>query len=177
MQPLEANDYFLYDRLAENGDGVSDEERVVERLSQDDIVTALSAVPHDFRDVIVLVDIGDFSYADAAQILDIPVGTVMSRLHRGRRILKRELAESAAGGGDMKDPCAHCEEMMQPYLDRVLTDEEMVEAEAHLAECDVLPRRYRFEESLRVYVRQAVSEQMPAGAEGRSSAALRIPLE
>jgi RNA polymerase sigma-70 factor, ECF subfamily len=95
MQPLEANDYFLYDRLAENGDGVSDEEQVVERLSQDDIVTALSAVPHDFRDVIVLVDLGDFSYADAAQILDIPVGTVMSRLHRGRRILKRELAESA----------------------------------------------------------------------------------
>ena len=95
MQPLEANDYFLYDKLAENGDGVSDEEQVVERLSQDDIVTALSVVPHDFRDVLVLVDLGDFSYADAAQILDIPVGTVMSRLHRGRRILKRELAESA----------------------------------------------------------------------------------
>jgi RNA polymerase sigma-70 factor (ECF subfamily) len=95
MQPLEANDYFLYDKLAENGDGVSDEEQVVERLSQDDIVAALSAVPHDFRDVLVLVDLGDFSYADAAQILDIPVGTVMSRLHRGRRILKRELAESA----------------------------------------------------------------------------------
>jgi len=95
MQPLEANDYFLYDRLSESGDGVSDEDRVVERLSQDDIVTALSAVPHDFRDVLVLVDLGDFSYADTAQILDIPVGTVMSRLHRGRRILKRELAESA----------------------------------------------------------------------------------
>jgi RNA polymerase sigma-70 factor (ECF subfamily) len=95
MQPLEANDYFLYDRLAENGDGISDEEQVVERLSQDDIVTALSAVPHNFRDVLVLVDLGDFSYADTAQILDIPVGTVMSRLHRGRRILKRELAESA----------------------------------------------------------------------------------
>src|SRR6266540_7143174 len=52
-----------------------------------------SHVPHDFRDVLVLVDIGDFSYADTAQILDIPVGTVMSRLHRARRILKGELAE------------------------------------------------------------------------------------
>jgi RNA polymerase sigma-70 factor, ECF subfamily len=98
-QALEANDYFLYDRLAENNDGVSDEDRVVERLSQDDVVSALSAVPHDFRDVIVLVDIGDFSYQDAAQILDIPIGTVMSRLHRGRRILKRELAESATVEG------------------------------------------------------------------------------
>jgi RNA polymerase sigma-70 factor (ECF subfamily) len=99
MQGLEANDYFLYDRLTENDGGPSDEDRVVERLSQDDIVTALSAVPHDFRDVIVLVDIGDFSYQDAANILDIPIGTVMSRLHRGRRILKRELAESVAEEG------------------------------------------------------------------------------
>ena len=94
MQPLEANDYYLYDKLAESDGGLTDEDRVVERLSQDDIVSALSAVPHDFRDVIVLVDIGDFSYQDAAQILDIPIGTVMSRLHRGRRILKRELADN-----------------------------------------------------------------------------------
>jgi RNA polymerase sigma-70 factor (ECF subfamily) len=99
-QALEANDYFLYDRLAESDGGLSDEDRVVERLSQDDIVSALSSVPHDFRDVIVLVDIGDFSYQDAAQILDIPIGTVMSRLHRGRRILKRELAESVLQEGE-----------------------------------------------------------------------------
>src|SRR5947199_7562339 len=92
--PLEANDYYLYDKLAEADGTATDEERVVERLSQDDIVSALAAVPHDFRDVIVLVDIGDFSYQDAANILDIPIGTVMSRLHRGRRILKRELADS-----------------------------------------------------------------------------------
>jgi RNA polymerase sigma-70 factor (ECF subfamily) len=98
MQPLEEGDYFLYNKLEESaGDGTVEEDRVVERLSQDDIVDALAAVPHDFRDVIVLVDIGDFTYQDAAQILDIPVGTVMSRLHRGRRILKRELAESAIG--------------------------------------------------------------------------------
>ena len=58
---------------------------------------ALAEVPHDFRDVVVLVDIGDFTYADAAQILDIPIGTVMSRLHRGRRILKTRLAEEAVG--------------------------------------------------------------------------------
>ena len=97
FQPLEEGDYFLYNKLEETSDGPTDEERVVERLSQDDVVTALSAVPHDFRDVVVLVDIGDFTYADAAQILDIPVGTVMSRLHRGRRILKQAMAESAVG--------------------------------------------------------------------------------
>jgi RNA polymerase sigma-70 factor (ECF subfamily) len=97
IQPLEEGDYFLYNKLEESGDGLPDEERVVERLSQNDVVNALSSVPHDFRDVVVLVDIGDFSYADAAQILDIPVGTVMSRLHRGRRILKSAMADSAVG--------------------------------------------------------------------------------
>jgi len=95
-QPIEEGDYYLYNRLEENG-GATDVDEVVERLSQDSIVQALSSVPHDFRDVIVLVDIGDFSYQDAAQILDIPVGTVMSRLHRGRRLLKQALAESAVG--------------------------------------------------------------------------------
>ncbi len=98
-QPLEEGDYFLYNRLEEALPEVNrDEERIVERLSQDDIVAALSAVPHDFRDAVVLVDIGDFTYRDAAQILDVPIGTVMSRLHRGRRILKRELADRAVGG-------------------------------------------------------------------------------
>ena len=92
-QPLEEGDYFLYNKLEEQAGRPLEEEQVVERLSQENVVTALSSVPHDFRDVLVLVDIGEFSYAEAAQILDIPIGTVMSRLHRGRRILKHKLAE------------------------------------------------------------------------------------
>src|SRR6476660_7640581 len=99
MQPLEEGDYFLYNRLEESSrEPRSDQDAVVDRLSQDDVVAALSEVPHDFRDVLVLVDIGDFTYQDAAQILDIPIGTVMSRLHRGRRILKTALADQAVGG-------------------------------------------------------------------------------
>ncbi len=99
MQPLEEGDYFLYNKLEDSSrERRSDQDLVVDRLSQDDVVSALSAVPHDFRDVVVLVDIGDFTYQDAAQILDIPIGTVMSRLHRGRRILKTALAEQTVGG-------------------------------------------------------------------------------
>ena len=94
-QPLEEGDYYLYNRLSGSlPDANRQEDQVLRRLSQNDAVKALSAVPHDFRDVVVLVDIGDFSYQDAAQILDIPIGTVMSRLHRGRRILKKELADT-----------------------------------------------------------------------------------
>src|SRR6266508_392144 len=97
LQPLEEGDYFLYNRLESTlGDEKPDEARVIDRLSQNAVVEALAEVPHDFRDVVVLVDIGEFSYADAAQILDIPIGTVMSRLHRARRILKGELAEEVA---------------------------------------------------------------------------------
>jgi predicted anti-sigma-YlaC factor YlaD len=66
--------------------------------------------------------------------------------------------------------------MMQPYLDHVLTDEEMSRAEAHLAECEQCRRRYKFEESLRIYVRKAATEQMSAELR-QKLAALRIPLE
>jgi hypothetical protein len=73
------------------------------------------------------------------------------------------------------DPCAHCEEMMQPYIDHILTENERLEAEHHLDECDWCRRRYRFEESLRVYVRQVVTEPMSATLR-QKLAELRIPL-
>ena len=75
------------------------------------------------------------------------------------------------------DPCAHCEEVMQPFMDRVLTDAERGEAEAHLDECAYCRKRYRFEETLRQYVRQAVaSEPMPVELKTKL-AALRTPLQ
>jgi anti-sigma factor (TIGR02949 family) len=72
------------------------------------------------------------------------------------------------------DPCDWCEEVLQPYLDRELTDSEMQEAERHLAECSYCRKRYRFEETLRMYVRQAV-EPMPAEMKARL-AGLRLEL-
>jgi anti-sigma factor RsiW len=71
--------------------------------------------------------------------------------------------------------CEKCEELMQPYLDRVLTDAERIEAEAHLAECGWCEKRYRFEVSLRQYVRQSVQEPMPPQLKEKL-AALRTPL-
>jgi anti-sigma factor RsiW len=65
--------------------------------------------------------------------------------------------------------------MMQPYLDHILSEEERLEAEQHLEGCDWCRRRYRFEESLRVYVRQVVTEPMSAELKQKLSA-LRIPL-
>jgi RNA polymerase sigma-70 factor (ECF subfamily) len=98
QEPLDDDgDYYLYNRLAAAGPVPQDE--VLARLSGTAIVSALGDLPPTFREVVVLVDVGDFSYADAAEILGIPIGTVMSRLYRGRRALKRSLAERTAQEG------------------------------------------------------------------------------
>jgi mycothiol system anti-sigma-R factor len=75
----------------------------------------------------------------------------------------------------MFDPCAKCEEVLQPFLDRELSDAEVAEAESHLDECTYCRKRYRFEEQLRMYVRQAWAEEMPPDLKAKL-AALRTPL-
>ena len=72
-------------------------------------------------------------------------------------------------------PCEHCERMMQPFMDRVLSPAEREEAEAHLAGCDWCAKRYCFETRLRQYVRVAVDEPMPAALKAKL-AALRTEL-
>jgi mycothiol system anti-sigma-R factor len=72
--------------------------------------------------------------------------------------------------------CDECEQWMQPYMDRVLTDAERAEAEAHLNDCSYCRKRYRFEEHLRQFVRQSVSvEPMPVELK-QKLAELRTPL-
>jgi anti-sigma factor RsiW len=71
--------------------------------------------------------------------------------------------------------CDECERWMQPYMDRVLTDGERAEAEAHLDDCAYCRKRYRFEEHLRQFVHQAVIEPMPAELKQKLSQ-LRTPL-
>jgi anti-sigma factor (TIGR02949 family) len=74
------------------------------------------------------------------------------------------------------DPCARCEELIQPFLDRELNEVERLEAEAHLSLCSYCRKRYRFEAHLRRFVRQAVvAEPMPPELKARL-ADLRTPL-
>ena len=73
------------------------------------------------------------------------------------------------------DDCEKCEELLQPYLDRVLSDEERAEAERHLEGCSYCRKRYVFEEQIRQFVRQSVVEEMPPGLKAKLSA-LRTPL-
>jgi RNA polymerase sigma factor (sigma-70 family) len=72
---------------------------VFKDLMGDEVTKALNDLPVDFRTVILLCDIEDFSYEEIAGIIDIPIGTVRSRLHRARNILKEKLRNYAAGEG------------------------------------------------------------------------------
>jgi anti-sigma factor (TIGR02949 family) len=73
------------------------------------------------------------------------------------------------------DPCDKCEELLQPFLDRDLNDEERALAEEHLDMCSYCRKRYRFEEALRRFVRQAASEEMTPELKTKL-AELRTPL-
>jgi RNA polymerase sigma-70 factor (ECF subfamily) len=71
----------------------------VNEMLGDEITAAIQALPVDFRMIIILCDLEEFSYEEMARILDIPIGTVRSRLHRSRAILKESLASYAASKG------------------------------------------------------------------------------
>jgi anti-sigma factor (TIGR02949 family) len=78
-------------------------------------------------------------------------------------------------GGVGVDPCEKCEEMLQPFLDKQLSDAELAEAEEHLKGCSYCRKRYVFEEELRMFVRQAAVEEMPPDLK-QKLADLRTPL-
>ena len=93
-------------RLAKSDDTLEQtlayEPPVPEKLSDEEVLAALERLPEDFREVLLLADVEEFSYKEVAAALEIPMGTVMSRLSRGRRLLRNELAGLAASIGIKK---------------------------------------------------------------------------
>jgi len=72
---------------------------IPERLTDREILAALDRIPADYRAVIILVDVDEFAYKEASAILSVPIGTVMSRLSRGRKLLREQLGEAAKAYG------------------------------------------------------------------------------
>jgi RNA polymerase sigma-70 factor (ECF subfamily) len=97
----ELQDMYLYRRLASTQGGAarSAEDQLLEGLVEADIKRAVEELPENYRLPVLLADLEGFSYKEIAQILDIPIGTVMSRLHRGRKALERALWEFARQRG------------------------------------------------------------------------------
>ena len=77
----------------------SAEAEAIDHLPDSDVKEALQSIPEDFRLAVYLADVEGFSYQEVADIMKTPVGTVMSRLHRGRRLLRERLADYARDRG------------------------------------------------------------------------------
>ncbi|MGH8914575.1 MAG: sigma-70 family RNA polymerase sigma factor [Acidimicrobiia bacterium] len=95
-------DLYLYRRLGseESAEAArTTEDRVLEGLVESDIKKAVEDLPENFRIPVLLADLEGFSYKEIAEILDIPIGTVMSRLHRGRKAMQKSLWEFAMKRG------------------------------------------------------------------------------
>ena len=82
---------------------VAFEPPIPQSLTDDDILQAVERIPAKFSQVVLLADVEEFSYKEVADLLQIPIGTVMSRLHRGRRLLRQELTAHAAKFGIAAD--------------------------------------------------------------------------
>jgi RNA polymerase sigma-70 factor (ECF subfamily) len=98
---------FLYKRLGsidQSQLSSSAEDQMLELFTDDEVKTALESLPEDFRIPVLLSDVDGFSYKEIAEMLEIPIGTVMSRLHRGRKAMQKMLYEYARDRGLIVEP-------------------------------------------------------------------------
>jgi RNA polymerase sigma-70 factor, ECF subfamily len=100
----EVGEFDLYQELKSHDTQfeATPESIVLDSLVDSDIIDAIDDLPEQFRLAVVLSDIEGFSYAEMAEIMDVPMGTVMSRLHRGRKALQKRLWELARDRGIVK---------------------------------------------------------------------------
>ena len=109
----DVEDFYLYRRLGgleEARAGRSAEDELMDLFSEAEVQAAVEALPEQFRMAVLLADVEGFSYKEIASILDIPIGTVMSRLHRGRKNLQKALFEFATDQGLLRPPEVEQEE-------------------------------------------------------------------
>jgi RNA polymerase sigma-70 factor (ECF subfamily) len=103
----DVEDFYLYRRLGgidEARISKSAEDTMFELFTDDEVKDALESLPETFRMAVLLADVEGFAYKEIAEILDIPIGTVMSRLHRGRKALQKRLYEFAVERGIIARP-------------------------------------------------------------------------
>jgi RNA polymerase sigma-70 factor (ECF subfamily) len=97
--PDDLDEWYLYDKLGGRSVEASAETEVLEQIPDADVKAALESLPENFRIPVLLADVEGFSYKEIAEIMETPIGTVMSRLHRGRKALEKALWETARARG------------------------------------------------------------------------------
>ena len=103
----DVEELFLYKRLGsidQSRLSSSAEDQMLNLFTDDEVKNALESLPEDFRIPVLLSDVDGFSYKEIAEMLEIPMGTVMSRLHRGRKIMQKMLYEYARERGLIIEP-------------------------------------------------------------------------
>jgi RNA polymerase sigma-70 factor (ECF subfamily) len=103
----DVEELFLYKRLGsidQSQLSSSAEDQMLELFTDDEVKGALESLPEDFRIPVLLSDVDGFSYKEIAEMLEIPMGTVMSRLHRGRKAMQKMLYEYARERGLIVEP-------------------------------------------------------------------------
>ena len=93
--PDDIDEWYLFDKLGAQSVQGSAEDEVLDKLPDNDVKEALESLPENFRIPVLLADVEGFSYKEIAEIMETPIGTVMSRLHRGRKALEKALWETA----------------------------------------------------------------------------------
>ena len=103
----DVEELFLYKRLGsidQSQLSSSAEDQMLDLFTDDEVKNALESLPEDFRIPVLLSDVDGFSYKEIAEMLEIPIGTVMSRLHRGRKAMQKMLYEYARDRGLIVEP-------------------------------------------------------------------------
>jgi RNA polymerase sigma-70 factor (ECF subfamily) len=94
----EVEDFYLFRRLG-GLEAAEEVEEVLESMTDEEVKQAIESLPESFRMAVLLADVEGFSYKEIAEIMDVPIGTVMSRLHRGRRALQKALHDYGMARG------------------------------------------------------------------------------
>jgi RNA polymerase sigma-70 factor (ECF subfamily) len=97
--PDDLDEWYLFDKLGGRNVELSAETEVLDKIPDEAVKSALESLPENFRLPVLLADVEGFSYKEIAEIMDTPIGTVMSRLHRGRKALQRALWDTAKERG------------------------------------------------------------------------------
>ena len=167
------------------GDSIADpEQEIFGRLIEDEVLQAIDALPDEFREALVLSDLGDLTYEEIAEVIAIPVGTAKSRVFRARRLLQGQIREFRGSGRlresrfrmKMKIGGISCDDALArlwEFLDGELAPGEEAAVRRHLEICGRCYPRFDFQRAYFAYTRQLRErDRVPAEARRRLFAAL-----
>ena len=187
-------DMYLYRRLSTLDTlaaSRSAEDQLMDMLTDDEVKQALEDLPENFRLPVLLADVEGFAYKEIAEMLDIPIGTVMSRLHRGRKAMQKSLYDFAHDVGwparppdarrAMEPTMGDCNETLrelESFLDGELTPAALDDIRSHLGDCPNCLEAFDFHAELKaVIAAKCKNDELPPGLMSRIEQCFQADLD